>query len=84
MGYSKLSVTIPDEIYHEMKSFALKKKVKLSHLVAEALSEKTRKMKEDALIQQINDAFHDEDLSDEQQRIAEAIAANTDVKELPW
>ena len=84
MGYSKLSVTIPDEIYHEMKSLASKKKMKLSHLVTEALSEKTRKMKEDELIQQINDAFSDEDLSDEHQRIAEDIAINTDVKELPW
>ena len=84
MGYSKLSVTVPDEIYHEMKSLASKKKMKLSHLVTEALSEKTRKMKEDALIQQINDAFSDEDLSDEHQRIAEAITVNTDVKELQW
>ena len=84
MVYSKLSVTVPDEIYHEMRSFALKKKMKMSHLVTEALSEKTRKMKEDALSQQINDAFSDEDLAHEHQRIAEAIAANTDVKELLW
>ena len=84
MGYTKLSVTVPDELYQEMKSLAQKKKLKLSHLVTEALSEKTRKMKEDALIQQINDAFRDEDISDEHHRIAEAIAVNTDVKELPW
>ena len=84
MGYSKLSVTVPDEIYHEMKLMASKKKIRLSHLVTEALYEKTRKMKEDALIQQINDAFRDEDLSEEHQRIAEAIAENTDVEELPW
>jgi len=84
MGYSKLSVTVPDEIYHEMITFASKKKMKLSHLVTEALSEKTQRMKEDALIQQINEAFSDEDLSDEHQRIAESIAVNTDVKELPW
>ena len=84
MGYSKLSVTVPDEIYHEIRSLALKKKMKLSHLVTEALSEKARKMKEDALIQQINEAFSDEDLSDEHQRIAESIAINTDVEELPW
>ena len=84
MGYSKMSVTIPDEIYRDLKDMATKKKVKLSHLVTEALSEKTRKMKEDALIQQINDAFTDEDVAQEHQRIAEAIAAHTDVKELPW
>ena len=84
MGYSKLSVTVPDEIYHEMKLMASKKKIRLSHLVTEALYEKTRKMKEDALVQQINDAFRDEDLADEHQRIAEAIAENTDVEELPW
>ena len=53
MRYSKLSVMVPNEIYHEMRSLASKKKMKLSHLVTEALSEKTRKMKEDALIQQI-------------------------------
>ena len=41
-------------------------------------------MKEDALIQQINEAFSEEDLSDEHQRIAESIAINTDVEELPW
>ena len=84
MGYSKLSVTVPDEIYHEMKLMASKKKIRLSHLVTEALYEKTRKMKEDALIQQINDAFRDEDLTDEHRRIAESIAENTDVEELPW
>lgn len=84
MGYSKLSVTVPDDIYHEMKSLASKRKVRLSHLVTEALYEKTRKIKEDSLIQQINDIFRDQDVAEEHRRMAEAIAANTDVEELPW
>jgi hypothetical protein len=67
-----------------MRSLTSKKKMKLSHLVTEALSKRARKMKEDALIQQINEAFSEEDLSDEHQRIAESIAINTDVEELPW
>jgi len=40
MGYEKLSVTIPEEIYNEIKILASKKKIKLSHLVTDALSEK--------------------------------------------
>jgi len=84
MGYSKLSVTIPDEIYTEMKAVALRKKIKLSHLVAEALSEKTRRMKEEMLLKEINNAFGDDEVSEEQHRMAETISENTDLRQLPW
>ncbi|RJQ62290.1 MAG: hypothetical protein C4530_05130 [Desulfobacteraceae bacterium] len=84
MGYTKLSVTIPDEIYADMKELASREKVKLSHLVTEALFEKARKMKEEILIQQINSAFEDKDVSEEQHRMAEVIAGTTDLRELPW
>ena len=84
MGYSKMSVTIPDEIYQEIKKLASRKKVKLSHLVTDALAEKTRKMKEEAFIERVNEVFRDPELTQEQHRMAEAIADNTDVEELPW
>ena len=84
MGYAKVSVTIPEEIYRGIKDFSLKNNVKLSHLVAEALSEKLRRVKEEALIHQINRIYEDRDVSEEQHAIAESIAENTDVEELPW
>lgn len=84
MGYVKVSVTIPQEIYQGIKDFSLKNNVKLSHLVAEALSEKLRRMKEEALINEINRVYDDREVSEEQRRMAESIAENTDVEELPW
>lgn len=84
MGYAKVSVTIPQEIYQGIKDFSLKNNVKLSHLVAEALSEKLRRMKEEALINEINRVYDDREVSEEQRRMAESIAENTDVEELPW
>lgn len=84
MGYVKVSVTIPQEIYQGIKDFSLKNDVKLSHLVAEALSEKLRRMKEEALINEINRVYDDPEVSEEQRRMAESIAENTDVEELPW
>ena len=84
MGYAKISVTIPQEIYLGIKDFSLKNNVKLSHLVAEALLDKLRRMKEEALINEINRVYDDRDVSEEQRRMAESIAENTDVEELPW
>lgn len=84
MGYAKVSVTIPQEIYQGIKDFSLKNNVKLSHLVAEALSEKLRRMKEEALINEINRVYDDPEVSEEQRRMAESIAENTEVEELPW
>ena len=84
MGYAKLSVTIPDKMYKEIKELALKENIKISHIVSDALAEKTKKMREEALIQQINNVFKDPDVAKEQSLLAEMIADNTDVEELPW
>ena len=84
MGHSKISVTIPDEIYNDINEMASREKVKLSHLVTEALIDKLRKKREQAYIQQVNKAFEDNEVAEEQQQMAEFIADNTDVEELPW
>ncbi|MBN2062113.1 MAG: hypothetical protein JW882_17030 [Deltaproteobacteria bacterium] len=84
MGYAKLSVTIPDKTYKEIKELASKKNIKLSHLVSDALYEKAVRMKEEALIQQINEVFNDPDVANEQGVMAKMIADNTEVEELPW
>lgn len=84
MGYAKLSVTIPDEMYDEIKSLALKKNIKLSHLVADALAEKAQRIKEDEFIEQVNNIFKDPDVAKEQTDMAKMIAENTDLEELPW
>jgi len=84
MGHSKISVTIPDEIYNDINEMASKEKVKLSHLVTEALVDKLRKKREEAYIQELNEAFEDSEIINEQRQMAELIADNTDVEELPW
>ena len=84
MGHSKISVTIPDEIYNDINEMALREKVKLSHLVTEALVDKLRKKREESYIQEINKAFEDNEIVEEQRQMAELIADNTDVEELPW
>ena len=84
MGHSKLSVTIPDEIFDQINEFASREKIKLSHLVTEALVEKLRMKREQAYIQQVNDALKDEEVAEEHRRMAEIIAENTNVEELPW
>ena len=84
MAHSKISVTIPDEIYNDINEMASKEKVKLSHLVTEALVDKLRKKREEAYIQELNEAFEDSEIINEQRQMAELIADNTDVEELPW
>ena len=84
MGHSKISVTIPDEIYKDINEMASREKIKLSHLVTEALVDKLRKKREEAYIQQVNKAFEDNEIVAEQRQMAELIADNTDVEELPW
>ena len=84
MGYSKISVTIPDEMYNDMKEFTAKEKIKISHLVAEAIADKLRKIKEERFIQQVNEVFRDPEVGKEQRLMAEAIADNADLEELPW
>ena len=84
MGQTKVSVTIPEEILEEIKKEAASRKIKLSHLVTEALMEKIQRLKEAAFVSQINKIFEDPEIAMEQQRMAEDIANNTDLKELPW
>jgi metal-responsive CopG/Arc/MetJ family transcriptional regulator len=84
MGYAKVSVTIPQDVYEEIKNFSSRNNVKLSRLVTEAISDKLRRIKEEALIDQINKVYDDPEVSEEQRRMAESIADNTDVEELPW
>jgi len=84
MGYAKVSVTIPQEVYEGIKDFSSKNDIKLSHLVAEALSDKLRKIKEKTQIDKINRVYDDPEVSREQHFMAESIASNTDVEELPW
>jgi metal-responsive CopG/Arc/MetJ family transcriptional regulator len=84
MGHTKISVTIPDEIYNDINEMASREKIKLSHLVTEALIDKLRKKREQAYIQQVNKVFEDNEVAEEQQQMAELIADNTDVEELPW
>ncbi|MBW2427751.1 MAG: hypothetical protein JRF56_02250 [Deltaproteobacteria bacterium] len=84
MAHSKLSVTIPDEIYDQINEVASKEKIKLSHLVTEALVDKLRMKREQAYIQQVKEVFKDEKVAQEQRRMAALIAANTNLEELPW
>ncbi len=84
MGYSKISVTIPDEMYNDMKEFTSRERIKISHLVAEAIADKLRKIKEERFIQQVNEVFRDPEVGKEQRLMAEAIADNADLEELPW
>lgn len=84
MGYAKVSVTIPREIYEEIREFSIRHDVKLSHVVTEALSEKLRKIREEDLIDKINKVYEDPEVAIEQHRIAESIADSTNVEELPW
>jgi metal-responsive CopG/Arc/MetJ family transcriptional regulator len=84
MGYSRLSITVPDELFDELKAMAKKKKVKLSHLVTDAIREKNNRLKKEAFIQQVNEFFSGQEVREEQSRIAEDIARTTDLEELPW
>jgi post-segregation antitoxin (ccd killing protein) len=84
MGYSKISVTIPDEMYNDIKEFTSREKIKISHLVAEAIADRLRKIKEERFIQQVNEVFSDPEAGKEQRLMAEAIADNADLEELPW
>lgn len=84
MGYSKISVTIPDEMYNDMREFTSRERIKISHLVAEAIADKLRKIKEERFIQQVNEVFRDPEVGKEQRLMAEAIGDNADLEELPW
>ena len=84
MGHSKLSVTIPDDIYDQIHEFASKENMKLSHLVTEALVARLKLKKEQAYIEQVNEVFKNKEAAEEQRRMGETIAVHTDIEELPW
>ena len=84
MGHSKMSVTVPEEILREIKEISFARKTKLSHLVTEALTEKVKKIKEQAIILRINEVFKDPEIDAVQQSMAEDISNNMDIQELPW
>ena len=84
MSASRLSVTLPTELFQEVKQFAFDRKMKLSHLVAEAIREKTQRMKDDELLQKVNRAFEGDDIRAEQSHMADAIVESMDIEELPW
>lgn len=84
MGHSKISATIPDKTYQDIKLVTSKMNIKVSHFVSEALAEKLKKIKEDAFVEKINEVYGDPDVSKEQNLTAELIADTTNVEEVPW
>ena len=84
MPHSKISITIPDEILHEIKKMAAERQIKISRLIAEALAEKVKKAEEEAFISKINKVFEDPEVAGEQRYMAEDIARSMDIGELPW
>lgn len=85
MGYSQITISIPDKIYNEMQSVISEKKIRLNRLITEAITDKIEKLREDeAFFKQINKAFEDAEIAEEQYLMAELIADNMDMEELPW
>ncbi len=84
MGHAKMSVTIPEEILREIKKIAANRQAKISQVVTEALMDKIRSIKEEVFISAINNAFSDPEVAKEQQTMANDIADNMNIEELPW
>ena len=84
MTHTKLSVTVPKEIYDEIRKAAATQKTKVSHLVSEALAEKLKRIKEEVFVSKINKIFVELDIANEQRKMADDIATTIDIKELPW
>ena len=84
MNYKKISVTIPNPLYEELKKITDRERSKLSRIVAEAIAEKLVRIEEQIYLQKVNAAFEDPEIDNEQKNIAELIAESTDLRELPW
>ena len=84
MKHRRISVTIPNEIYHVLSKIISIEQRKMSHFVAEAIAEKLQRMEEEIYAKKINAAFKDPEIAREQQLMANLIADNTDVEEMPW
>ena len=84
MGHAKISVTIPEEVFKEVKEIIKQRRIKLSHLISNTLADEVRKFKEEAFIDRINAIFKDPEIMKEQRLMAKDIDDNLDVDELPW
>jgi predicted transcriptional regulator len=84
MGTSRLSVTVPDDIFAEIRNIAERRKSKLSKVVTEAIAEKIGRIKEEEFIARINKFYDDPVVGEEQRSMGEDIASSMDVEELPW
>ena len=84
MRYTKISITIPDEIYKEVKELVTKRQIKFSRLVANVLADEVRKNKEELFVRRINKIFDDPEIAKERRSMTRDIADNTNVEELPW
>jgi metal-responsive CopG/Arc/MetJ family transcriptional regulator len=84
MAYSKISVTVPNEILNEVKRMAAEREIKISRLIAEALAEKVRRANEEYFISKINKVFENPEVSGEQHNMAEDITRYMDIEELTW
>ena len=84
MNYKKISVTIPNPLYEELRKITDRERSKLSRIVAEAIAEKIVRIEEQIYLQKLNAAFEDPEINKEQKNIAELIAESTDLRELPW
>jgi hypothetical protein len=84
MAYSKISVTVPDEILNEVKRMAADREIKISRLITEALTEKVNKASEETFLSRINKVFENPEASREQHNMAEDIAKAMDIEELTW
>lgn len=84
MEYSEIRVAIPYEMYNDIKLILSEKQISLNGLVLEAITDKLRKIKEEAFVQQVNEAFDDPDVAEEQYLMAESVANSMNIEELPW
>ena len=69
MAYSKISVTVPDEILDEVKRMAADRDIKISRLITEALAEKVKKAREESFVLKINKIFEDTNILKEKKTL---------------
>ncbi len=84
MEYSEIRVAVPHEMYNEIKLIMSEKQISLSGLIIEAITDKLRKIKEEAFVRQVNEIFDDPDVAEEQRLMAESVADSINIEELPW
>jgi hypothetical protein len=67
-----------------MNIFISEEKIKLSHLVTQAIVNQLKKLKNERYIRKVNSAFNDHDIFNEQHKMAELVAENINTKDLEW